>query len=32
VTALNVKFLGARGEEVAAGPEEEIIEEEEIPF
>lgn len=32
ITALNVKFLGRRDEGVAMGPEEEAIEEEEIPF
>jgi len=35
VTALTVKFLGKRGEEIAAGPEEAAaaaIEEEEMPF
>ena len=32
VTALNVRFLGRRDEGAAAGPEEEAIEEEGIPF
>ena len=32
ITALNVRFLGGRAEGVAAGPEEEVIEEGEIPF
>ena len=32
VTALNVRFLGGRGEGAPVGPEEAVIEEEEIPF
>ena len=32
ITAFTVRFLGRRGEGVAAGPEEEAIEEGEIPF
>jgi single-strand DNA-binding protein len=32
ITALNVRFLGGRAEVAAAGPDEEVIEEGEIPF
>ena len=32
VNAFTVRFLGGRGEELAVGAEEEIIEEEEMPF